>query len=138
MTWDGIIPKKRRRQFAQFLSHPDKRIREMGEKMQREDATTRRHLRGEYEPWETGEPTGDVNLDFDIAAAYPDHNDTEYDWSPNNDGASIEQAIADRARGLVEADLSVSIASAGVRQAPAELRTALNQIVIALERREYT
>jgi hypothetical protein len=58
----------------------------MAEQMRREDTTTRRHLRGEYELWETGELTGDINLGFDIAAAYSCEDDCEYVWSQNNDG----------------------------------------------------
>ena len=69
MTWEGIIPKKRRRQFETFLLHPDARIRAIAAQMKREDETTRRHMRGEYERWEDGRSTGDANLDFDIAAA---------------------------------------------------------------------
>ena len=71
ITWEGIIPRKRRRQFERFLTHPNARIRSLAEQMKKEDETTRRQNRGEFEAWETGELTGDVNLDFDIAAAYP-------------------------------------------------------------------
>jgi hypothetical protein len=69
MTWEGIIPKKRRSQFEPFLEHPDARIRAIAIQIQREDARVRRHMRGEYKPWEDGRFTGDANLDFDIAAA---------------------------------------------------------------------
>lgn len=69
MMWEGIIPKKRRRQFETFLLHPDARIRAIAAQMKRADETTRRHQRGEYAPWEVVEFTGDANLDFDIAAA---------------------------------------------------------------------
>jgi hypothetical protein len=69
MTWEGIIPRKRRRQFETFLEHPDARIRAIAAQMRREDARVRRHMRGEYKPCEDGRYTGDANLDFDLAAA---------------------------------------------------------------------
>jgi hypothetical protein len=69
MTWEGIIPRKRRRQFEAFLEHPNAIIRETALQMKREDLRVRRHLRGGYEPWEDGRFSDDANLDFDIAAA---------------------------------------------------------------------
>lgn len=41
MTWEGIIPRKRRRSFARFLNHNDPRIRALAEQMQAEDQATR-------------------------------------------------------------------------------------------------
>lgn len=69
MTWDGIIPKKKRRQFLRFLEHPHPIIRELAVEMRREDAQQRRWMRKANEPWEMDSLTGDVNLDFDIAAS---------------------------------------------------------------------
>lgn len=34
MTWEGIIPRRRRKSFAQFLRHDDARIRALAEEMQ--------------------------------------------------------------------------------------------------------
>ena len=76
MTWEGTIPRKRRKQFNQFLQHPDARIRALAARMEREDARERRLQRGEYEPWEVSRFTGDANLDFDVAAANTDVNPT--------------------------------------------------------------
>ena len=42
MTWEGIIPRKRRKSFARFLHHDDARIRALAEKMHDEDRATRR------------------------------------------------------------------------------------------------
>lgn len=41
LTWEGIIPRKRRQQFRQFLKHEDPRIREVALEMQEEDAANR-------------------------------------------------------------------------------------------------
>jgi len=51
---------------------------------------------------------------------------------------TIEQAIAARADELQDADMSVSIAAAGVSQALAELRAALDQVDTCLDQREYS
>ena len=41
LTWEGIIPRKRRKSFQAFLNHDDPRIRELAEQMQAEDRATR-------------------------------------------------------------------------------------------------
>ena len=41
ITWEGIIPRKRRKGFNQFLKHKDTRIRRAALQMQKEDAATR-------------------------------------------------------------------------------------------------
>jgi hypothetical protein len=70
LTWEGIIPKKRWRQFLKFLEHPHPIIRALAEQMQREDAQERGWKREANETREI-DWTGDVNLDFDIAASQP-------------------------------------------------------------------
>jgi hypothetical protein len=44
MTWEGIIPRKRRKSFEPFLNHDDPRIRALAEQMQKEDRLTREPL----------------------------------------------------------------------------------------------
>lgn len=53
MTWEGIIPRKRRKSFERFLHDDDPRIRALAEKMQKEDRTTRRIMQAEAELDET-------------------------------------------------------------------------------------
>jgi hypothetical protein len=42
MTWEGIIPRKRRKSFDRFLNHSDRRIRALAEQMQAQDQATRK------------------------------------------------------------------------------------------------
>ncbi len=49
MTWEGIIPRKRRKSFEQFLRHGDSRIRVLAGELLEEDRTTRRLMRAEAE-----------------------------------------------------------------------------------------
>ena len=44
VTWEGIIPRKRRKSFQGFLNDDDPRIREMAEQIQVEDRATRELL----------------------------------------------------------------------------------------------
>lgn len=61
MTWEGIIPRKRRTSFERFLHHDDPHIRAVAEEMLEEDRTTRRLMRADAErdeAWaETSEQT---------------------------------------------------------------------------------
>jgi len=41
MTWEGIIPRKRRKSFETFLDHKDRRIRARAEEMRKEDRAER-------------------------------------------------------------------------------------------------
>lgn len=68
-TWDGLIPRKRRRQFEPFLEHPNSLIRAMAHEMRAVDRRIRRWMRDDYAIEDPDEFTGDANLDFDIAAA---------------------------------------------------------------------
>ena len=45
MTWEGIIPRKRRKSFEQFLDHKDLRIRARAEEMFEEDRAERAYQR---------------------------------------------------------------------------------------------
>ena len=45
MTWEGIIPRKRRKLFEQFLDHKDPRIRARAEEMLEEDRAERAYQR---------------------------------------------------------------------------------------------
>ena len=45
MTWEGIIPRKRRKSFEQFLDHKDPRIRARAEEMLEEDRAERAYQR---------------------------------------------------------------------------------------------
>lgn len=49
MTWEGIIPRKRRTTFEPFLSHDDPRIRSLAEEMHKQDMTERALLRADFE-----------------------------------------------------------------------------------------
>ena len=42
MTWEGLIPRKRRKSFARFLRHHDPRVLALAEKLQAEDQAARR------------------------------------------------------------------------------------------------
>jgi hypothetical protein len=45
MSWEGIIPRKRRKSFEQFLDHKDPRIRARAEEMLEEDRAERAYQR---------------------------------------------------------------------------------------------
>jgi len=45
MTWEGIIPRKRRKSFEQFLDHKDPQIRARAEEMLEEDRAERAYQR---------------------------------------------------------------------------------------------
>ena len=45
VTWDGIIPRKRRRVFEKFLSHPDARIRQCAQELAAIDVEERKFQR---------------------------------------------------------------------------------------------
>jgi hypothetical protein len=62
MTWDGIIPRRRRKTFEQFLSHDDPRIRTLAEEMRDEDLAVRSALQNDFEVEE-------VALDPDLHTA---------------------------------------------------------------------
>lgn len=49
MTWEGIVPCKRRKSFERFLHHDDARIRALAEEMREKDLAARRLLREEAE-----------------------------------------------------------------------------------------
>jgi len=49
VTWEGIIPRKRRKYFERFMHHHDARIRALAEKMQAEDQAARRLLQADME-----------------------------------------------------------------------------------------
>ncbi|MFV1968589.1 MAG: hypothetical protein ACC628_24475 [Pirellulaceae bacterium] len=59
MTWEGIIPRKRRKSFERFLHHADPRIRDLAEEMQEEDRATRRLMRAGVELDETWAETSE-------------------------------------------------------------------------------
>jgi len=67
VTWDGIIPKKRRKPFNRFLQHADPKIRKIAQQLQREDQLERARLNRDEREFD--EFSGNVNLDFDIAAS---------------------------------------------------------------------
>jgi len=50
MTWDGIIPRKRRKSFEQFLHHADPRIRVEAEEMRKVNRGMRELMRETAEP----------------------------------------------------------------------------------------
>ena len=45
VTWEGIIPRKRRRAFEKFLSHPDVRIRQYAQELAAIDVEERKFQR---------------------------------------------------------------------------------------------
>ena len=45
IAWEGIIPRKRRKSFEQFLDHKDPRIRAHAEEMRQEDRAERAYQR---------------------------------------------------------------------------------------------
>ena len=68
MTWDGIIPRKRRKAFTRFLNHDDPRIRALAEQMQAEDLAARGRFLADAELGETAPmETAQVELDQDRA-----------------------------------------------------------------------
>jgi hypothetical protein len=48
MTWEGIIPRKRRTTFEQFLGHDDPRIRSLAKEMLKQDMAERALLRADF------------------------------------------------------------------------------------------
>jgi hypothetical protein len=67
-TWEGLIPRKRRRQFESFLVHPNSIIRSIAHEMRAGDERVRRWMRDNYEIEDPEAFTGDANLDFDLAS----------------------------------------------------------------------
>ena len=53
VTWEGIIPRKRRKSFEQFLDHKDPRIRARAREMLEEDRVERAYQRSMRELDET-------------------------------------------------------------------------------------
>ena len=49
MTWEGIIPRKRRKSFERFLHHDDPRIRTLAEQIHAEDQVARGLLSADTE-----------------------------------------------------------------------------------------
>ena len=49
MTWEGVIPRKRRTSFERFVHHDDPRIRAVADEMLEADRTTRELMRAEAE-----------------------------------------------------------------------------------------
>lgn len=45
MTWEGIIPRKRRKSFERFLQHDNPRIRALAAEMQDQDRASRALMR---------------------------------------------------------------------------------------------
>ncbi len=45
VTWEGIIPRKRRQQFRKYLSHADERVRALAQEMEAADAVARAEQR---------------------------------------------------------------------------------------------
>ncbi len=69
VTWDGIIPRKRRKTFSRFLEHPDPRIRELAQHMALEDAKNRQMLHDDF----AMDPiAGDVDESLDLTCATDD------------------------------------------------------------------
>lgn len=64
MTWDGIIPRKRRKSFERFVNHDDLRFRALAKRMQEEDRVTRRLMRA-----------GNSRICVRNTPAYQPHND---------------------------------------------------------------
>ena len=56
MTWEGIIPRKRRKSFEQFLDHKDPQIRARAAEMLEEDRAERAYQRSMRELDEVPEP----------------------------------------------------------------------------------
>jgi hypothetical protein len=83
MNWDGIIPRKRRKTFEQFLSHDDPRIREMAEVMRNDDIIERAMLRGDCELVESmldsGVPTSMFDTQMDDLK-YESESTDDPDW----------------------------------------------------------
>lgn len=68
MTWEGIIPRKRRKAFQQFLKHDDPRILALAKEMEEEDRMTRNLMRADeqLEQAEASERIGTKgNKEFD-------------------------------------------------------------------------
>ena len=66
MTWEGIIPRKRRKSFEQFLRHGDSQIRTLAGELLEEDRTTRRLMRAEAEIDELREEPDDETYLLEI------------------------------------------------------------------------
>ena len=67
-TWEGIVPRKRRKQFEMFLTHEDPRVRQRAEEMRAEDAVVRNLLRREQTGafWDGPELSLAENFDDDL------------------------------------------------------------------------
>jgi hypothetical protein len=60
-TWEGIIPRRRRKSFEQFLHHDNPEIRALAAEMLEEDRTTRGLVAAEAELDETWAETSEQN-----------------------------------------------------------------------------
>lgn len=82
ITWEGIIPRKRRRSFLMFLEHADPRIRQLALEMQEEDRIARR------QPWQDsdddsfGDDTGGNDHNFEVMEEIVDGDNLENDQVP--------------------------------------------------------
>jgi hypothetical protein len=65
ITWEGIIPRKRRRTFLTFLDHADPRIRQLAIEMQEEDQIARRRPEEYPEEYDIEDDTGNIDEYFD-------------------------------------------------------------------------
>ena len=52
MTWEGIIPRRRRQSFEPFLRHKDPRIRALAAEIQAEDREMRRLIKTQVEAFD--------------------------------------------------------------------------------------
>ena len=65
MTWESLIPRKRRKSFEQFLDHKDPRIRARAAKMLEEDRAERAYQRSmrELDEAQSEEELSDIECD---------------------------------------------------------------------------
>lgn len=64
VTWEGIIPRKRRKTFQHFLAHEDPRIRAAAEELARMDQRERALMRGLRETYDDCSEPGDYALEM--------------------------------------------------------------------------
>jgi len=84
MTWEGIIPRKRRRTFEQFLRHEDPRIRALAEEMLKLDSAERAILRAE------GVQDNGMS-DYFVAEDYEGFGDVDREMEPFDDSHGLPE-----------------------------------------------
>lgn len=85
VTWDGIVPRKQRKAFEAFLSHPNPRVREYAAELAALDVEARKLSRALQDEWR-GIDEDESEIDFRVPSL-PE----EDALGPMTDGGELEE-----------------------------------------------